>query len=110
MVRDIAGMESVAAEDFIQWQSIYRREYSKAELFGMLGEVLQVANIVYRSIELWPLSDDCVLQRCVTDISIEGVGAKIGVPYAMVYRTRGQQITRCDEYMDGRSLPEVDFG
>jgi hypothetical protein len=50
-----------------------------------------------------------VLQQCLADIEIVSVGSANNVPFAMVYQTRGEQITRCDEYMDGRSLPRIDF-
>jgi hypothetical protein len=49
-----------------------------------------------------------VLQQYLADITISGKEAN-DIPFAMVLHTRGLQITRCDEYMDGQSLPPIDF-
>ncbi len=49
-----------------------------------------------------------MLQQYLADITISGKEAN-DIPFAMVFHTRGLQITRCDEYMDGQSLPPIDF-
>lgn len=107
--RDLEGMKSIAADDYIQWHATVRKNLTKDEEFDMLVEALKVMNIVFKDIQLTPMSNDTVLQQCLGDITIEGAGSRENVPFAMVYHTRGQKITRCDEYMDGMSLPPINF-
>src|SRR3546814_20632777 len=94
-------MKEVAADDFIQWHATVRKNLSKDEEFDMLVEALKVMHIQFKDIKLTPLNNNAVLQQCVADITIEGAGARSDVPFAMVFQPRGQQIPRCDEYMDG---------
>lgn len=107
--RDLEGMKKVAADDFIQWHATVRKELTKDQEFDMLVEALKVMRIEFRDVRLTPMTGDTVLQQCVADIEITGVGSRKDVPFAMVFHTRGEQITRCDEYMDGMSLPQIDF-
>lgn len=107
--RDLETMKRIAADDFIQWHATIRRELSKDEEFDMLVKALDVMHIQFKDIRLTALGDGAVLQQCVADIDIAGVGARSDVPFAMVFRTRGDRITRCDEYMDSLSLPRIDF-
>lgn len=107
--RDLEGMKTVAADNFIQWHATVRRNLTKDEEFDMLVEALKVMQIQFKDIRLTPMSNDTVLQQCLGDIAIEGAGSRSDVPFAMVFHTRGQQITRCDEYMDGMSLPPINF-
>jgi ketosteroid isomerase-like protein len=107
--RDLESMKQVATDDFIQWHATVRKNLSKDEEFDMLVEALKVMEIEFRDICLTAMDNDTVLQQCLADITIEGAGARTDVPFAMVFHTRGQQITRCDEYMDGMSLPPIDF-
>ena len=109
MARDLEGMKAVAADDYIQWHATVRKNLTKDEEFAMLVEALKVMRIEFKDVKLTPLNDGAVLQQCVADIEIDGAGSAANVPFAMVYRTRGEQITRCDEYMDGMSLPKIDF-
>ena len=108
MARDLEGMKSVATDDYIQWHATVRKELNKEEEFTMLVDALKVKQIKFKDIVLTPMNDDTVLQECVADITI-GENTKTDIPFAMVYHTRGQKITRCDEYMDGMSLPPVEF-
>lgn len=108
MARDLEGMKSVAADDYIQWHATVRKDLTKEEEFTMLVEALKVMQIEFKDIVLTPMSEDAVLQECLADITV-GENTKKDVPFAMVYRTRGQKITRCDEYMDGMSLPPIEF-
>jgi hypothetical protein len=106
--RDLEGMKTVASDDFIQWHATVRKELTKDEEFVMLVEALKVMNIEFKTVRLTPMSNDTVLQQCVADITVAGASRE-NVPFAMVFHTRGQLITRCDEYMDGMSLPPIDF-
>ncbi len=107
--RDLEGMKKAATDDFIQWHATVRKNLSKDEEFAMLEDALKVMRIRFKDIELTPMTGGTVLQQCKADITIEGAGSRSDVPFAMVYHTRGQQVTRCDEYMDGMSLPRIDF-
>lgn len=107
--RDLEGMKRVAADDYIQWHATVRKNLTKDEEFDMLVEGFKVMQLQFKDVRLTPMSNDTVLQQCLVDVSIEGAGTRIDVPFAMVFHTRGQQITRCDEYMDGMSLPPINF-
>lgn len=106
--RDLEGMKKVATDDFIQWHATTRKDLTKDEEFAMLGEALKVMEVQFKDIRLTPMMGGTVLQQCVGDINVAGKEAR-DVPFAMVFHTRGRQITRCDEYMDGRLLPPIDF-
>lgn len=108
MARDLEGMKKIAADDFIQWHATVRKDLAKDEQFAMLVEALKVMQIRFKDIRLTPMSNGAVLQQCLGDITVAGQERQ-DVPFAMVLRTRGTQITRCDEYMDGMSLPPIDF-
>jgi ketosteroid isomerase-like protein len=108
MARDLDAMKRIAADDYIQWHATIRKDLSRDEEFAMLAEALKVMQIRFRDIKLTPMSNGTVLQQCVGDLTVSGE-EKRGVPFAMVYHTRGRQITRCDEYMDGNSLPKMNF-
>lgn len=107
--RDLEGMKAASTDDYIQWHATVRKNLTKDEEFAMLEDALKVMKIKFKDIELTPLSGGKVLQQCVADIEIEGAGSRSDVPFGMVYDTRGHKITRCDEYMDGMSLPPIEF-
>ena len=107
--RDLEAMKTVAADDFIQWHATLRKNLTRDQEFVMLVEALKVMHIVFKDIRQTPMSNDTVLQQCLGDIAIEGAGTRTEVRFAMVFHTRGRQITRCDEYMDGMSLPPINF-
>ncbi len=107
--RDLEGMKAIAADDFIQWHATVRKNLTKDEEFAMLVDALKVMQIEFKHIRLTAMGGDTVLQECLGNIAIEGAGTRTDVPFAMVFHTRGQQITRCDEYMDGMSLPPINF-
>lgn len=107
--RDLENMASVAADDFIQWHATVRKNLTKEEEFAMLNQAMEVMQFAFKDVVLTELDGDCVFQECLGDISITGAGSREDVPFAIVYRTRGNKIIRCDEYMDGMSLPPIDF-
>jgi ketosteroid isomerase-like protein len=108
MARDLEKMKQIAVDDYVQWHSTIRKDFRKDEEFAMLVEALKVTQIHYKDIALIPMTGGAVFQTCLADISVAGKEAR-DVPFAMVYHTRGRQITRCDEYMDGMSLPPIEF-
>jgi ketosteroid isomerase-like protein len=108
MARDLDGMKAIAHDDFIQWHATIRKNLSKEEEFAMLVAALKVMKIEFHHIKLTPLEGG-VLQQCLADIQISGSGEAKDVPFAMVFRVKEGQIVRCDEYMDGMSLPQIPF-
>jgi ketosteroid isomerase-like protein len=108
MARDLEGMKAIAHDDFIQWHATIRKNLSKDEEFAMLTAALEVMNIKFHHIRLTPL-DGGVLQQCLADIQIDGSGEANDVPFAMIFRLKDGRIVRCDEYMDGMSLPKIPF-
>ncbi len=108
LARDLEGMKAIAADDYIQWHSHIRKEFTKTEEFDMLVEALKVMNINFYDVTLTPLTEG-VLQQCLGDVELSNGAKATGVPFAMVYRIRDGQLVRCDEYVDGMSLPKLDF-
>lgn len=108
MARDLEGMKAIAADDYIQWHATIRKNLTKTEEFDMLVEGLKVMEIQFHHVKLTPL-DKGVLQQCLGDIQIKDGGSVKDVPFAMIFRVCGDKIVRCDEYMDGMSLPELGF-
>jgi ketosteroid isomerase-like protein len=108
MARDLDGMKAIAHDDFIQWHATIRKDLSKEEEFTMLVAALKVMNIKFHDIKLTSLEGG-VLQQCLADIQISGSGEAKDVPFAMVFRLKEGRIVRCDEYMDGMSLPKIPF-
>lgn len=109
MAQDLERMESIVSDDFIQWHVNIRKEFDKKAEFDMLREAVKVLKTKFEDIRLTPMNDGAVLQQCLATVAIEGAGTAERVPFAMVYKTRGGKLVRCDEYMDGMSLPRMDF-
>jgi len=107
--RDLEGMKRTATDDFVQWHATVRKNLTRDEEFAMLVEALKVMQIAFKDIRLTLMNEATVLMQCLADIVIAGAGSRTDVPFAMVFHTRGQQIARCDEYMDGMALPPIDF-
>ena len=108
MARDLEGMKATVSDDYIQWHSHIRKEFTKDEEFDMLVEALKVMNIVFHHVRRFPVEGGVVMQ-CLGDIKLANGASATDVPFAMVYRVRDGKIVRCDEYVDGASLPQLDF-
>jgi ketosteroid isomerase-like protein len=108
MNRDLQGMKDVTSDDYIQWHSHIRKDFTKDEEFAMLEEALKVMHIDFHHVNLFAV-DGGAVQQCLGDIKLSNGAEAKDVPFAMVYRVRGDKIVRCDEYVDGLSLPKMDF-
>jgi ketosteroid isomerase-like protein len=108
MARDLEGMKATVSDDYIQWHSHIRKEFTKDEEFEMLVEALKVMNIVFHHVHRFPIEGGVAMQ-CLGDIKLSNGAEAKDVPFAMVYRVRDGKIVRCDEYVDGPSLPQLDF-
>jgi ketosteroid isomerase-like protein len=108
MARDLEAMKSYLTEDFIQWHSHIRKNFTKTEEFELLEVVLETLHIVFHDAK-FTVTEDGVLQQVLADVQIGDGPVKKNVPFAMVYRVRGDKICRCDEYVDSASLPTMDF-
>lgn len=108
MARDLKAMADLAADDYIQWHSHIRKNFTKKEEFDMLEEAVKVMDINFYDVKVTPLEGGA-LQQCLGDIKLSNGASVTGVPFAMVFRIRDGKIYRCDEYVDGMSLPQLDF-
>ncbi len=108
MARDLEGMKATVADDYIQWHCHIRKNFTKDEEFAMLEQALDSLNIVFHHVNRYPVEGGVAMQ-CLADISLSNGAEAKDVPFAMVYRVRGDKIIRCDEYVDGMSLPKMDF-
>jgi ketosteroid isomerase-like protein len=108
MARDLEGMKATVADDYIQWHSHIRKEFTKDEEFAMLEQALESLRIVFHHVNRYPVEGGVAMQ-CLGDIELANGAQAKNVPFAMVYRVRDGKIIRCDEYVDGLSLPKMDF-
>lgn len=108
MARDLDGMKATLSDDYIQWHSHIRKEFSKAEEFAMLEEALKVMQIEFHHVNRFP-TDRGVAMQCLGDIRLSNGSEAKDVPFAMIFTVRDNKIVRCDEYVDGNSLPKMDF-
>jgi ketosteroid isomerase-like protein len=108
MARDLEGMKAATSDDYIQWHSHIRKEFTKEEEFAMLEQALEVMNINFHHVRRFP-TDGGVAMQCLGDIRLKNGGEAKDVPFAILYRVRDGKICRCDEYVDGLSLPKMDF-
>jgi ketosteroid isomerase-like protein len=106
--QDLDRMAAGLADDFVQWHSHIRRDFSKEEHQALLREVLGAVTFNYHHVTYLPL-DGGVLVRCLCDVRLKDGANADDIPFAMVYRVRRGKIIRCDEYMDGLSLPKMPF-
>lgn len=108
MARDLEGMKATTADHHIQWHSHIRKEFTKTEEFAMLEEALKVMNIEFHHVRRFPVEGGVAMQ-CLGDITLSNGAEAKDVPFAMIYRVAEGKIVRCDEYVDGNSLPKMEF-
>jgi ketosteroid isomerase-like protein len=108
MARDLDAMKATTSDDYIQWHSHIRKEFTKEEEFAMLEQALESMHINFHHVRCFP-TDGGVAMQCLGDIKLKNGAEAKNVPFAMIYRVRYGKIYRCDEYVDGLSLPKMDF-
>ena len=108
MARDPDRMDAYTSDDFIMWHSMIRKEFTKAEHHALLLQVLEVMQIDYHSIRRYPIEGGVAMQ-CLGNVRLKGHAEAKNVPFALIYRVRDGKIYRCDEYIDGMSLPRASF-
>lgn len=108
MDRDIPRLASFWTEDFIQWHSHIRKDFDKASEIKLLEAVLESVFIEFYDISYTPTSDG-VLMRHTGNVRLASGEEARGVPFAAVYHFRGDKIARCEEYVDGLSLPKMEM-
>jgi ketosteroid isomerase-like protein len=108
MARDLERMAAGLADDFVQWHSHIRRDFSKLEHQALLRQVLGAGTLTYHHVTYLSLQGG-VLVRCLCDIRMNDGANADDVPFAMIFRVRNGKIFRCDEYMDGLALPKMPF-
>ncbi len=108
--RDLEAMVADLAEDFVQWHSHIGLDFTLSEHQAMLRKVLRHAVLDYHDITYVPLGrGEAVLVRCRCDVRVINGEASRNVPFALIYHLRDGKIYRCEEYMDGASLPDMSF-
>ena len=108
--RDLDAMIADLSEDFIQWHSHIGREFSLGEHQALVSKVLDHTVLDYHDIGYIALGNgEAVLVQCLCDVCVSGGGEARDVPFGLVYHLQGGKIVRCDEYMDGASLPDMGF-
>jgi ketosteroid isomerase-like protein len=106
LARDLDRMAAGLADDFVQWHSHIGRDFTKAEHQALLRQMLGAGKLDYHQVSYLPLEGG-VLVRCLCDIRMNDGANAADVPFAMIFRVRNGKIYRCDEYMDGLSLPKM---
>jgi ketosteroid isomerase-like protein len=108
MDRDIERMKSFWTDDFVQWHSHIRKDFTVEEEVALLHAVLDTVSIKFYDVRMTPISDG-VLMRHTGDVRLSNGTERKGIPFAAVYHFRGDKICRCEEYVDGLSLPPMDM-
>jgi ketosteroid isomerase-like protein len=108
MARDIQRMRSFWTEDFVQWHSHIRKDFTLEEEVALLEAVLDSVFIEFYDVRMTPTSDGVLMQHRGNVRLASGAEAR-DVPFAAVYHFRGDEICRCEEYVDGMSLPPMDM-
>jgi ketosteroid isomerase-like protein len=106
--KDLDKMAAGLADDFVQWHSHIGKDFSKSEHQALLRQVLGAGSLHYHDVTYLPLEGG-VLVRCLCDIRMNDGASADDIPFAMIFRVRNGRIYRCDEYMDGLSLPKMTF-
>jgi ketosteroid isomerase-like protein len=108
MARDIEKMKSYWTEDFVQWHSHIRKDFTLEEEVALLRTVFDSVFIEFYDVKMTPTSDGVLMQHR-GDVRLSNGAQATGVPFAAVYHFRGDKICRCEEYVDGLSLPPMDM-
>ena len=104
--RDIDRKSAFLTDDFVLWNNCYKVEVQKPvaiKFFRWLITVMR--NNAYYDVRRYRTPNGVVQQHLTSFDTDEGSFKDI--PMMLVFTTRGEKISRCDEYLDSSGLPKL---
>ena len=106
--RDIDRKSAFLTDDFVLWNNCYKVEVQKPvaiKFFRWL--ITMMRNNAYYDIRRYRTPNGVVQQHLTSFDTDEGSFKDI--PMMLVFTTRGEKISRCDEYLDSSGLPKLEW-
>jgi hypothetical protein len=106
--RDIGRKASFLTDDFVLWNNCYKVEVNKPatiEYFNWLATKMR--NNVYYDVRRYFTPTGVVQQHLTSFETDQGVFKDI--PMLAIFTTRGNKISRFDEYVDSTGLPKLEW-
>lgn len=105
--RDLPTMRSYLSPDYVQWHSNIQQDFTLEQHQAILAQVMQIMRIEYHDFTTFPFEGGVAMQ-CLADFLPNDGGEFRDVPTVLILRVRDGQVTRCDEYVDKRLLPDME--
>jgi len=108
LLRNIDRKATFLTDDFILWNNCYKVEVQKpvaVKFFNWLTTMMR--NNEYYDVRRM-LTPTGVVQQHLTSFDTDQ-GSFKDIPMLLVFTTRGNKVSRCDEYLDSTGLPKLEW-
>ncbi|MDB5686318.1 MAG: hypothetical protein JWR77_907 [Rhizorhabdus sp.] len=108
LARDIPRKASFLTDDFVLWNNCYKVEVAKpvaVQFFDWLLTVMR--NNAYYDVRRM-LTPTGVIQQHLTSFDTDQ-GPIRDIPMLLIFTTRGNKVSRCEEYLDSTGLPKLEW-
>jgi|GEM_PF-1182068 hypothetical protein len=108
LLRNIDRKATFLTDDFILWNNCYKVEVQKpvaVKFFNWLTTMMR--NNKYYDVRRM-LTPTGVVQQHLTSFDTDQ-GSFKDIPMLLVFTTRGNKVSRCDEYLDSTGLPKLEW-
>src|ERR1700761_9312729 len=108
LARDIPRKATFLTEDFVLWNNCYKVEVQKptaVKFFDWLLTVMRGNKYYNIQRHLTPWG---VVQQHLTSFDTDQ-GSFKDIPMLLVFTTRGERVSRCQEYLDSTGLPKLEW-
>jgi hypothetical protein len=108
LARDIDRKATFLTDDFVLWNNCYKVEVAKpvaVKFFYWLLTVMRGNQ--YYDVRRY-LTPTGVVQQHLTSFDTDQ-GPVRDIPMLLVFTTRGNKVSRCDEYLDSTGLPKLEW-
>lgn len=108
LAHDIERKATFLTDDFVLWNNCYKVEVEKpvaVRFFNWLTTMMW--NNKYYDVRRY-LTPTGVVQQHLTSFETEQ-GSFKDIPMLLVFTTRGELVSRCQEYLDSTGLPQLEW-
>jgi len=108
LLRNIDRKATFLTDDFILWNNCYKVEVQKpvaVKFFNWLTTMMR--NNEYYDVRRMQTPTG-VVQQHLTSFDTDQ-GSFKDIPMLLVFTTRGNKVSRCDEYLDSTGLPKLEW-
>lgn len=106
--RDIDRLATFMTDDFVLWNNCYKVEVHKPDAIKFLRWVTtMMRNNAYGDVRRYLTPTGVVQQHLGSFDTDEGPFRDI--PMLLVFTTRGDKVSRCDEYLDSTGMPTLEW-